>query len=51
VTAEQESTEEDVVAFFCFEAGATETLVGEQVDVGGVLDFTDLQLEQSLAEW
>ena len=31
----EETTEEDVVAFFALEGGATETLVGEEVDVGG----------------
>ena len=46
----EETTEEDVVAFFALEARATNTLVGEEGDVGGDLDLTDLQLEQSLAE-
>ena len=46
----EETTEEDVVTFFALDAGATDTLDGEEVDVGGFLDLIDLQLEQSLAE-
>ena len=47
----EETTGGEARAFFALETGATDTLVGEEVDVGGILDLTDLQLEQSLAEW
>ena len=48
--ATEETTGEEAKAFFALEAGAIDTLVGEEVDVGGLLDLTDLQLEQFLAE-
>ena len=40
----EETTGEEAIAFFALEAGATDTLVGEEVDVrgGGGLDLTDL---------
>ena len=47
----EETTGEEATAFFALEAGGTDTLVGEEVDIGGVLDLTGRQLEQSLAEW
>ena len=46
----EETTGEEATAFFALEAGETDILVGDEVNVGGFLDLTDLQLKQSLAE-
>jgi len=45
----EETTGEEATAFFAFEAGQTDTLVGEEVDVGGFFDLTDSQLEHFFA--